>query len=230
MTTTKNKGLYIAIVAIILGIFNVLAWTIPFPRGGNYWVGYGFAMAAIFLTAGVILYTFDKEDLKSKFYRVPLIMVAWRYLIMQLIVSAVQLGLDFTFLPFQIGLILNSILLGGCLIGLFTAEMGKNEIERIDEKVKEKVFYIKSLQVDVEGLVSKVSDGARKSIKDLAETIKYSDPMSSPQLSGIENKIEAKVTELTESVNSDDKEKIAVLCNELQQLFAERNRKCKLLK
>jgi hypothetical protein len=54
--------------------------------------------------------------------------------------------------------------------------------------------------------------------------------MSSPQLATIENKIEAKTAGLTEAVDNADGDAIKALCNELQQLFAERNRKCKILK
>jgi hypothetical protein len=54
--------------------------------------------------------------------------------------------------------------------------------------------------------------------------------MSSPQLAAMENKIEAKVSGLTEAVEKVDSEAINAFCNDLQQLFAERNRKCKILK
>jgi hypothetical protein len=70
----------------------------------------------------------------------------------------------------------------------------------------------------------------KKTLKELAEAIRYSDPMSSPQLAAIENKIEAKAAALGEAVEKTDGDSIKTLCNELQQLFAERNRKCKILK
>jgi len=90
---------------------------------------------------------------------------------------------------------------------------------------------IKSLRVDAEGLVGKTSDATlKKTLKGLAETIRYSDPMSSPQLAAIENKIEAKTAALSEAVENAEDESSKALCNELQQLFAERNRKCKILK
>jgi hypothetical protein len=54
--------------------------------------------------------------------------------------------------------------------------------------------------------------------------------MSSPQLAAIENKIEARAAALAETVETSGAEAVKALCNELQQLFAERNRKCKLLK
>lgn len=67
-------------------------------------------------------------------------------------------------------------------------------------------------------------------IKDLVETIRYSDPMSSTKLAAIENKIESKSVVLTEAVNNGDGNSIMLLCNEMQQLFAERSRKSKVLK
>jgi len=230
MKLTKNKGMFFASIFIILAVFNVVVFVIPFNKGGGFWSGYGFSMLAILLSAAVSFYAFDREGLKSKFYGVPLISVAWLYLVIQVIVGLVEMGLDFIPIPFQYGIALNTILLGACLIGLFTVEASKEEIERIDAQVKEKVFYIKSLQADVEILIGKASDDMKKMLKDLAETIRYSDPMSSPQLAAIENKIEAKAAGLTEAVDRADGNAIKALCDELQQLFAERNRKCKVLK
>jgi len=231
MKLIKNKGIFFVSVFIIIAVYNVVVFVIPFNRGGGFWTGYGFSMLAMLLTATVGFFVFDKETLKSKFYGIPLIYVVWRYLIIQLIISFFEIVLDFIPIPFQYGLALNTIILGACLIGLFTVKLAKDEIERIDKKVKEKVFYIKSLQVDIEGLVGKVSDDSLKNLlKDLVEVIRYSDPMSSPQLAAIENKIEARSAALTEAVEKSDGETVKVLSNDLQQLFAERNKKCKILK
>jgi len=221
----------LAVVFIILAVFNAVVFVIPFNRGGGFWTGYGFSMLALLLSAGISFYAFGREGLRSKFYGIPLISVMWRYLVIQLIIGLIQMGLDFIPVPFQYGFVVNVIFLGACLIGLITVEASKEEIERIDEKIKEKVFYIKSLQVDVEGLADRASDDSiKKVLKDLAETIRYSDPMSSPQLAAIENKIEAKVSVLSETVEKKDWDTVKVFCTELQQLFAERNRKCKILK
>jgi hypothetical protein len=162
---------------------------------------------------------------------VPLISAAWRYLVIQAIIGFIEMALGFIPIPLKYGIALNTIILGGFLIGLFTVEAAKDEIERIDEKIKDKVFYIKSLQDDVDGLAGRAQEEPlKKTLKELAETIRYSDPMSSPQLAATENKIEAKAALLAEAVGNNDGDSVKALCEELQQLFAERNRKCKLLK
>jgi len=231
MKITKNKGMFLAAVFIIIAVFNVIVFVIPFNKGGGFWTGYGFSMFAMLLTAAAAFYAFSREGLKSKVYGIPLISVVWRYFIIQLVIGLMEMVLDFIPIPFQYEIAINTILLGACILGLITVEAAKVEIERIDEKIKEKVFYIKSLQVDVEGLVGRTSDDSlKKMLKYLVETIRYSDPMSSPQLAAIENKIEGRAAALAEAVEKLDGDAVKALCNELQQLFAERNRKCKILK
>jgi hypothetical protein len=225
----RNRWMTLAVILIVIAVYNVIVFTIPFTRGGNFWTGYTFSMAALLLTAVVEFFFFERADLKSRFYGWPLRTVAWRYLITQLIVGILEMSL--TVIPYRYEIALNTILLGACLIGLIAVSAAKEEIERIDEKIKDKVFYIKSLQADVEGLIDRITDEAtKKTLKDLADIIRYSDPMSSPQLAEIENRIDVKVAALGEAVANNTSEAITALCAELQQLFAERNRKCKLLK
>lgn len=229
MNISKSKGLSLTAVFIILVVYNVIAFVLPFDRDGMFWTGYGFSMAAILLTAGVGFYALGHEGLRSKVYGWPLLTLAWYYLIVQLIISLLQMVLPF--IPFQYGIVLNVILLGACLVGLIATNIGKEEIERIDEIIKGKVFYIKSVQADLEGMVGRITDEtAKKTVKDLAETIRYSDPISNPQLAAIENKIEAKVAGLVNAVDSSDFATIQILCGEVHQLITERNRRCKMLK
>lgn len=224
---TKNKKMSLLAVAIVLGVFNVVVFVLPFARSGSFWVGYCFAMLAFLLTAAVGFHSLGRESIKSKFFGMPTVLVAWTYLIVQVIIGVLEMV--FFALSFQYSIVINVILLGVCLIGLISTSIGKEEINRIDEKVKSKVFYIKSLQNDIESLVSRVSEPSlKKSLSDLVDTIRYSDPMSSPQLAPIENKIEIKAATLSDSIS--DRDMAKSLCDELQMLFAERNRKCKLLK
>lgn len=229
MKLSNNKMLSTIVLLVILVVYSVVVFMIPFVRGAMFWTGYGFSTMAILLTAVVCYQMAEREGLKSKFYGIPPVLVAWRYLIAQMIVGLAEMLLFMV--PFQFGIAANVIMLGICIIGLLTIEIATGEIERIDEKVKEKVFYIKSLQGDVETLADKTNDeSVGKNLRELVETIRYSDPMSSPQLAAVENKIETKTVMLTKSIEEADYETAKALCAELQQLFAERNRKCKALK
>ncbi|HZK34134.1 MAG TPA: hypothetical protein VFD33_02335 [Bacillota bacterium] len=227
MNFTKNKRMSLIAVFTLLVVYNVVAFVIPFDRHGGFWTGYSFSMLAILITAAGAFYALGQEGMKSKFYGLPLVSVVWIYLTTQLVAGFIQMSIPE--IPFRYGIVVNVLLLGACLIGLITVNISKEEIERLDDKVKEKVFYIKSLLADVEGLEARASDESnKKDLKELVETIRYSDPMSSPQLASIENEIEVKVTALVDS--GADVGVTRAICNELQQLFAQRNRKCRLLK
>ena len=231
MILTRNKKFFLTAMFIIIAVYNIVVFIIPFNKGNGFWTGYAFTMLAMLITTGVGFYVFDQEGLQSKFYGIPLISVVWRYLLIQFVIGLLEISIDFIPISFQYGIAVNTVLLGACLVGLISVNMTKEEIERIDDKIKEKVFYIKSLQADVENLADKTTDESiKKVLKDLAETIRYSDPMSNPQLAVIENRIEAKAVVLAEAVENTDNSAIKALCNELQQLFAERSRKCKVLK
>ena len=96
---------------------------------------------------------------------------------------------------------------------------------RVSAKVQEKTFFIKQVQTEIELLADAETDVATKSaLTQLAEKIRYSDPMSNEQIADIEDRIAAKVSELKKAA---DKTNCIV---ELNSLFDERSRKCKLLK
>ena len=110
-------------------------------------------------------------------------------------------------------------------IFMISADVGRTEIERVEQKVQGKVFYIKNLQVDIEILASAEKDTKTKEqLEQLAEKVRFSDPMSSEQLASLEEKISLAVENLK---SSDNKLKII---EELNLLLDERNRKCKILK
>jgi hypothetical protein len=114
---------------------------------------------------------------------------------------------------------------------LISADIGNQEIERIDRVVRAKTFRIRSLQAEVEALVAKTEDvSLRKALTELSEAIRYSDPMSHAQLADLENKIEAKTAALIKVAEHGNAENAGTLCAELRQLVAERNRKCNILK
>lgn len=91
--------------------------------------------------------------------------------------------------------------------------------------MQEKTFFIKQVQTEIELLADAETDVATKSaLTQLAEKIRYSDPMSNEQIADIEDRITEKIAELKAST---DKTKII---NELNSLLDERNRKIKILK
>lgn len=119
----------------------------------------------------------------------------------------------------------NSVIAGISAMCMISADAGRDEIERVEAKVQKKVFYIRELQADIELLAdNETNTDVKTALTQLAEKIRFSDPMSSEQLADLENKISAKVLELKTAPN-----KVEII-TELNSLLDERNKKCKILK
>ena len=221
---SKNKGMAYAVLGIIFVIFNVIAFAIPTAKTATFWVAYIFTVIAFALQLIIWKFAFKGADtLKSKFLGIPLISVGIIYLLVQIVAVAVFMALSFV--PSWIAIVVCILILGVSAVCLIGAETGREEVNRIEHKVSKKVFYIKSLQIDVEMLAKAEVDADTKiALTNLAEKIRFSDPMSDELLAELEAKIRNKFEELKLA------EQKATIINELTLLIEERNKKCKLLK
>lgn len=220
----KKKGIAYAVLAIVFALINIIASAVPTEKTATFWIAYAFTAVAFLVQIIVWQFSFKSEDkLKSKFLGIPIILVGITYLVIQII--AFSVFLIFPTILSWIAIIVCAVITSISVICLIGTDVARKEVERVEEKVGKKVFHIKSLQVDVEMLVSEEPDADTKvALTKLAEKIRFSDPMSSNALADIEMEITAKVKELKTSKNK------AVIINALDLLLTERNKKVKILK
>ena len=220
----KNSSKGYLILGILFVLVSVIAFAVPSAKNTAFWISYGFTVLAFAAQIAIWKAAFGRaEFLKSKFLSFPIVHIGIVYLVVQIIDLAVFLFIPT--LPIWSAVVACAVIAGVSAVCMIASDVGRSEIERVSAKVREKTFYIKQLQVDVELLAGAETDTATKSaLTRLAEKIRYSDPMSDGQLADIEDRITVKFAELKSSA---DKVKII---NELNSLLDERNRKCKLLK
>lgn len=134
-------------------------------------------------------------------------------------------------LPYWIGMILCAVVLVLNVIAVIKAAVAIDMVSGMDDKMKTKTFFIKTLTVDTESLMSRAkSDDIRAECKKVYEAVRYSDPMSSEALASIESEIMVKFTKLSQAVTADDFERTSSFTDEMIILLRDRNKKCKLLK
>ena len=220
----KNSSKGYLILGILFILVSVIAFSVPAAKTAAFWISYGFAVIAF--AAQLIIWKAAlgrSESLKSKFLGFPVVHIGIVYLIVQVIALAVFLFIPT--LPIWSAVVGCAVVAGVSAVCMIASYVGRSEIERVSVKVREKTFYIKQLQTEVELLAGAETDAATKSeLAQLAEKIRYSNPMSDEQLADIEDRITAKIAELKSSAN-----KVKII-NELNSLLDERNRKCKLLR
>ena len=234
MKMKKNIKFYIIAWAILLALFNLIAFISPgwaaFEKySGSFWTGYIFITLAFVGQLVCSLFAF-KEDKKEKFFlSLPLITLSYTGLILTLVFGT--LCMLVSFLSYWVAVIICAVILAVYAIAVLKAKAAAEISSATGEKVKAKTFFTRSLTVDCENLLSKAkSEQAKAACNKVYEAVRYSDPMSSDELSSVEEKISAKISELSTAVTACDDEKITALADATVLLVKERNSKCKVLK
>ena len=225
---TKNGRIVFGIMAFIVFIlFNTLAFLAPFVMNITFWIGYIFFTISLLIVLFVFLNYLSLENRKSRFFSLPVIHTTWYYFFIQLFTSIIVMS--WTDIPFSLALIINVFFLGIYLLISLSTNIAKNEIEKIDEKVKKKVNRISLWTLEIELMINDVISLTMVSeLRQLYDTVRYSDPMSSDELIELEVEIDNKIREL--KVSLEDELKVLELCKTLNRLFLERNKKCFILK
>lgn len=219
----KNSVKGYALIGIIFILITVVSLAIPTSKNAAFWIAYIFTVVALAAQIVLCKRTFGHKELKSKFLGLPIVHIGIVYLIAQIAVLFVFVFAEK--LPAWSALVTCTVIAAMAAIFMIAADVGRTEIEKVEQKVQGKVFYIKNLQVDIEILASAEKDTKiKEQLEQLAEKIRFSDPMSNEQLAPLEERIAIAVESLK---SSDDKLEII---NQLNKLIDERNKKVETLK
>ncbi len=228
---SKNQKRIIIAAAIIFVVFSVIAFAVPFPKGGVFWVTYLFSVISLAVQPFVMKKAFDGEnDINSKLYGFPIARISVVYCIAQTVLSLVFMALG-KWLAVWVVVVFDVLLLGAAAVGFIGADAMRDEIVRQDKKLVKNTKYMNDLSSKVNVLVDQCGDeDVRKAVAKLAENIKYSDIVSSEALKDIEADLSSCVDELQGAVVDGEKESALSLTVKAEGLLAERNRLCKLNK
>lgn len=225
---------YSTVWAVLLALFNVISfvsvgWAGISKYTPSFWIGYTFITLSFIGQIVCAYFALKDNDTKKTFYNVSLISTSYTGLILSFVFGG--LCMIISPLPYWVGIILCAIVLAFNIIAVVKASAAVNIVSEIDDKIKTKTFFIKSLTVDAESLISRAkSENIKAECKKVYEAVRYSDPMSSAALAPIESDITIKFSKLSEAVVSEDSEVAVTLADEIIILLGDRNKKCKLLK
>jgi len=227
----KTFGFFSAIWAIALALFNVIVFVTPniAKFSETFWTGYIFITIAFIGQLICAFFAFKPSDKQKVFYNIPLVTIGYTGLIVMLVVGTICMIVPT--LPNWIGIIVCLLVLGITSIAVLTATFAASVVTEIDQRIKTKTFFIKSLTVDAEHLMNTAKTNELKALaKKVYEAVRYSDPMSNAVLVEVEEKIQNGFSDFENAVNGEDFELASSTADELLSLIDVRNKKCKLLK
>ena len=225
---------YSIIWAVLLALFNVISfvsvgWAGISKYTPSFWIGYAFITLSFIGQIVCAYFALKDNDIKKTFYNVSLIAASYTGLILSFVFGG--LCMIISLLPYWVGILLCAIVLGINVIAIIKASAVVDIVSSIDEKAKESTFFIKSLTVDAESLISRTkSENIKAECKKVYEAVRYSDPLSNAALASIESEITITFAKLSEAVVDDNFETVSEFASEIIILLGDRNKKCKLLK
>ncbi len=218
------------IIVILLAVFSVIAFVIPFPKNTVFWIAYVCGVFAILFQLYIFKSSFGKKDARSRFYGFPIARLGIYYLVVQLVVSIIEIALS-KFLPIWVVILINVLILAVALIGCITTETMRDEIAAQDVKLKKSVSSMRELQSLTASLVNQTSDAElKKSLQKVADEFRYSDPLTSDKTSGLEEEMHSQIGDLQQALVDGDVDGAKTLCSKLLDCLRERNRICSINK
>ena len=231
----KSFGFFAIIWALFLAIFNVVVFVSPNEAGGMYkfggafWVGYIFITIAFVVQLVCAYFAFKPGDKQKMFYNIPMVTVSYTGLVLMLIFGTACMAIPD--LPNWIGIIACLLVAVFTAISVLKVAFAASVVVDIDQRVKNRTFFVRSLTVDAEHVMNTAKTAEMKALaKKVYEAVRYSDPMSNAVLVEVEEKIRNGFIDFENAVNAEDFELASSDADELLSLIDIRNKKCKLLK
>ena len=214
-------------LGVVLALYLLVAFLIPFAKTAVFWLSFGFTLAAFGVTAFSLYIAFlKKPDARSRFYGFPIAKIGVIYGGAQLLLGLLFMALG-KWVPVWVAALVYAIALGAAVIGLVSADAVAEEIHTQDEQLKANVAFMRALQSKVNQMAAQCS---LPEVKQFSEEVRYSDPVSSDALADIDRDLSAAVDDLQAAIVDGDNGAALQLVKKADNLLKERNRLCRLNK
>ena len=230
----KGFKYFAAVWAVLFVLFQVIAfvspgWTDVEKYTGSFWCGYVFITLCFAGQLACAWFALKDGRGHKTFYNMSLFTTCYGGLIVSFIFGGLCMLLSL--LPYWAAILVCVIILAAQVLAVAKTVAAIEIVSNVDQKVKVKTFFVKSLTVDAESLLMSVSDDeVKQQCKKVYEAVRWSDPVSHDALSSLETTITLKFNAFSSAAKTGDREAVSELAKELLVLLSDRNNKCKLLK
>ena len=222
----KKTAIVLSVLGILAVIYNVIFFVVPWNSGKSVaatWITYGCTWLALVFTGVVTAIAFNRKEMKSRIFGIPVHCVGYTVLLIQLLIDGVVMGVGHWYeIAFWIPTIVEVLLFGIASISVIARAANRSYIDAVDKKeVKES--YIKQLRVEMDSLVeSNTIEAIKSDLVKLAETVRYTDPVSHKDVEDTEDQITLSFEELGKAVASGDVAKAQLAIAKMTRLLNER--------
>ncbi len=231
MDGKKKFGAMAALIyLVVFAAYNLFVFMIFKSFNAVFWISYAFLLVSYLIHVFCAFSIVKNLNVRTVFFGIPLMSFSVYFVCAELFCSMVFMIFR-NLVSVKLAILIQSLLLCVFIIVAAVSIMTRDAVLHTSDKIKENVNFIKGLHVDVEMLMHRSTDAETTgALKKLAETIKYSDPMSNNAVAAQEQMILQYMAELKAAFDAGDMARSRELCGKTELLFLERNKKLMISK
>lgn len=219
----KVSSMSLIVLAIVFVVYNLFVFLFLNPVTPVFWVSYGFMILAFLLQIVGMYLSFKDFSVRAVFFGIPLAQFTLFYFCAELFMSVVFM--IFQSIPVKIPVFLQVVLLAVYAIVAIVSVVTRDTVVQVEQKYQNAASNNRMNRAAVESICDMVSDPElKKQMRQLAEVIRYSDPMTSSAVAELETRIQQEIGGLQFYCQNGRLEEAKASCTMLQRLYAERNR------
>ncbi len=226
----EKKKIFCIEFLLVLILYSLVICLVPLIHSITFWIAFILSIIEYIIAGIMLIFTADTKDRNSeKIFDLIKIRNTFIYLIVQLIFNI--FSMCYGKFPIWCIVIVNLVFIATLIITTYIFVYIKKYTTEFDQGVQEKVRNKKKKLVEIEQLQNIAVDyELRKSISKLIEILKYSDPISTPEVEDLEQKIEINLTVLKNLIDQGKEDDAQNCCNDLIAAVQERNNLCEIYK
>lgn len=231
----KSRKSLIIVLCIIAVAFNMISFLLPGRsiHPVSFWMADLFMIVAIGIQYYILTLALGKyKGALSKVYGYPILTVGIRYVYFQFLASCITIVLCTIGIrvPAWIILVVSIGLIAYASVGVILVDQARDTVEAMETNHQKQTFFMHKLSADIKSMIA-VSDNEyiKEQLEQLAEEIRYSDPVSCEEIQEEEAYIAGLSSELARAVSMNTPN-IDELIRELLIRLKQRNEHCSIYK
>ena len=229
----KNQKKYYWIAwGVAIVVFHVIMFLLPnamlSPEEGSFLIIYSTVMAS-FIGQAYCSYLYSKKENKEeRFLYIPVVLIGYIALLMTLLLALQALTLQF--LPNWFTIIVAVVIVAYYAFAVLRTLAAAEMVIAVDKKVEQQTNFIKTITAKTTALKQAAPEELRSVVTKVYDNFRYSDPMSTEELSEIEQSINNTYIDFATAVKENKKDLAETLAQNICNLIKERNELCKQFK
>lgn len=230
----KTRNLVLVSQLLIGGLAALIALlTVPEGRTDTavFWIAFSFGIPVNFLaSAALTVWGYGKSDDNS--LKLPVTL----YSVLISIFGFALLLAGFLFMYLDVVDVTWPIIVFAALTVFYIilatyCTLGTSYISSVERRDRQKRLFIKMLEADVLDCAAiAASSASQAALRDFADKVRFSDPMSHASLSAIEGDISSIIYAVSADLNANPDADVTDKISNAQRLLASRNNRCLMLK